>query len=101
MPHCRQWKITAVEGKKDIYTICLFPTHNVPFGGGWSLKDNLAPQGPIISVYEDVEWQIIPIYNGIPDAFLYVDSDLLPFQMIPSHHNSYLALNQLLSLLAV
>lgn len=64
------WKITAVEGKKDIYTIVLHHKYDISLGESWSLEDNLAtPRGPIITTPEDIEWQIYPANNGIPDTF--------------------------------
>ncbi|EDR09300.1 uncharacterized protein LACBIDRAFT_293818 [Laccaria bicolor S238N-H82] len=64
------WKITAVEGKKDTYTIVLLHGHDISLGGSWSLKDNKAvPHGPIITTEEVIEWHITPTNNEIPNTY--------------------------------
>ncbi|KIK00076.1 hypothetical protein K443DRAFT_618242 [Laccaria amethystina LaAM-08-1] len=64
------WKITAVKGKKNIYTIVLHHKHDISLGGSWSLEDNLAiPRGPIITTPADIEWEIFPANKGIHDTF--------------------------------
>ncbi|EDR09314.1 uncharacterized protein LACBIDRAFT_293824 [Laccaria bicolor S238N-H82] len=59
------WKITAVRGKKDTYTIIQHHKHDISLGGSWSLEDNLSvPHGPVITAEEHIEWEITPANNA-------------------------------------
>lgn len=64
------WKITAVHGKKDTYTIVQHHKHDISLGGSWSLEDNLSvPHGPVITAEEHIEWEITPANNGIAKTY--------------------------------
>ena len=70
-----QWKITAVEHKKDTYTIVLVEQDDISLGGSWAL-DNIneaVPHGPIITAEEVFEWVITPTNDDLPpNTYKYV-----------------------------